>query len=223
MVLRTAIPACALVLVALALHPGPARGAGSASAKETSPADLHIKFSSPRPQTPQCEQRGKELVETLSKSLEEYKDYKAAEAAGYSGYYTGSELPMYHFASKWRAFKELVRFDPAQPTVLLYKKSGGNYQLIGAMYYAPGSYSEDRLDGRVPLCLARWHRQVNVCLPPSGAEDSSDPRFGSDGTIATQAQCTKAGGKWYPEVHGWMVEVYPFENDPKKIWGYRPG
>ncbi len=130
---------------------------------------------------------------------------------------------MYHFASKWRAFKELVRFDADQPTALLYKKKDDDYELIGVMYYAPGRYSEDQLDRRVPLCLARWHRQVNVCLPPGGAEDSSDPRFGSDGTIATEAECKQAGGSWNPEIHGWMVEVYPFENDPKKIWSYRPG
>ncbi len=189
---------------------------------KASPGDLHIKFTSRRPQTPECLKRGQELIEALGKELEMYKDVKAAEAAGYAGYYTESNLPMYHFASKWRAFKELVRFDPTQPTALLYKKTTGHYELIGVMYYAPGRYS-DQLDQRVPLCLARWHRQVNVCLPPSGAEDSSDHRFGSDGTIATEAQCKQAGGKWNPEIHGWMVEVYPFESDPKKIWGYRPG
>jgi hypothetical protein len=130
---------------------------------------------------------------------------------------------MYHFASKWRAFKELMLFDPTEPTALLYKKIADGYQLIGVMYYASGRYSEDQLNERVPLCLARWHRQINVCLPPNGAEDSSDPRFGSDGTIATEAACAKAGGKWYPEVHGWMTEVYPFEHDPAKLWGYRAG
>jgi hypothetical protein len=215
MVLRTTVCARALVLMLLMTGPGFARAA--------SPADLHIKFTAPRPPTPECLKSGQELIDTLRKSLEPYKhDKAAAEAAGYAGYYTDRELPMYHFASKWRAFKELIRFDPTQPTVLLYKKTAGRYDLIGVMYYAPGRYSEDELDQRVPLCLARWHRQVNVCLPPSGAEAGNDPRFDSDGTIATEAACNRAGGKWNPEIHGWMVEVYPFETDPKKIWGYRP-
>ena len=130
---------------------------------------------------------------------------------------------MYHFASKWRAFKELMRFDPAQPTALLYKKTNGEYELIGVMYYAPGRYSEDYLDQRVPLCLARWHRQVNVCLPPGGTEAGKDPRFDADGTIATEAECSKAGGNWNPEIHGWMVEVYPFENDPRENLGLPSG
>lgn len=215
---------CVLLLLSLATCPGPTPAAdNSVKSKTASPADLHIKFTSARQQTPNCLKRGQELIKTLRKDLEKYKhDKAAAEAAGYAGYYTDRDLPMYHFASKWRAFKELVRFDPTQPTVLLYKKTAGHYELIGVMYYAPGRYSEDQLDQRVPLCLARWHRQVNVCLPPSGAEASNDPRFDSDGTIATEQACNQAGGKWNPEIHGWMVEVYPFESDPKKIWGYRP-
>jgi hypothetical protein len=131
-------------------------------------------------------------------------------------------LPVYHFASKWRAFKELIRFDATQPTALLYEKRAGNYRLVGVMYYAPGRYTEDYLDQRVPLCLARWHRQVNVCLPPGGTEAQTDPRFSADGTIATEAECKATGGSWNPEIHGWMVEVYPFEKDPKRIWDYRP-
>jgi hypothetical protein len=222
MIWRIAIRWCALLFAATALHSNPAL-AGDSSRPAASPGDLHIRFTALRPPTPQCLQRAQQLLDTLRKDLEKYKDYKAAEAAGYSGYYTDSRLPMYHFASKWRAFKELVRFDAAQPTALLYKKTADGYQLIGVMYYAPGRYSEDQLDRRVPLCAARWHRQVNVCLPPGGAEDSSDPRFGSDGTIATQAECQQAGGSWNPEIHGWMVEAYPFESDPKKIWAYRPG
>lgn len=194
-----------------------------ATAPSATKTDPHLKFTALRPKTPDCVKRGQELLDTLRKSLEQYKDSKAAEKAGYAGFYTNTNLPMYHFASKWRAFKETMRFDPSQPTALLYKKAAGGYQLIGVMFYAPARFSEQQLDQRVPLCLARWHRQVNVCLPPSGAEDSSDPRFGSDGTIATEQQCKEAGGKWYPEVHGWMVEVYPFDKSPAEIWGYRPG
>ncbi|MGO9056728.1 MAG: hypothetical protein ACLQU2_04985 [Candidatus Binataceae bacterium] len=211
-----------LMLVLPWLAPCHAAGTDGSAASWPVPADPHTRFTAPRPPTAQCLQRGQELIDTLRKEMAKYRDIKAAEAAGYGGYYTDLNMPMYHFASKWRAFKELMRFDPAQPTALLYKKTNGEYELIGVMYYAPGRYSEDSLDQRVPLCLARWHRQVNVCLPPGGTEAGKDPRFDADGTIATEADCSKAGGKWNPEIHGWMVEVYPFENDPRKIWGYRP-
>jgi hypothetical protein len=223
MIMPIAILLVVLVFPSWWLNPPCAGAAEAARPAASSPADLHIKFTALRPRTPQCLQRGRELVQTLRKSLEKYKDYKAAQAAGYTGYYTDTNLPMYHFASKWRAFKELMRFDPGGPTALLYKKTAAGYELIGVMYYAPGRYSEDQLDQRVPLCLARWHRQINVCLPPGGAEDSSDPRFGSDGTIVSADACKKSGGRWYPEVHGWMTEIYPFEHDPGQIWGYRPG
>jgi len=199
--------------------------AGAAATPSTpapSTVELHNKFTALRPLTPQCAERGAKLIDTLRQTLEKYKDAKAAEAAGYAPYYADHDLPVYHFASKWRAFKELVRFDPTQPTALLYEKRAGNYRLVGVMYYAPGRYTEDYLDQRAPLCLARWHRQVNVCLPPGGTEAQTDPRFSADGTIATEAECKAAGGGWNPAIHGWMVEVYPFENDPKKIWDYRP-
>lgn len=202
-----------------------ASAAGAASTPATpapSTIELHNKFTALRPMTPQCAERGAKLLDTLTQALAKYQDYKAAEAAGYWPYYADHDLPVYHFASKWRAFKELVRFEPTQPTALLYEKHDGHYQLVGVMYYAPGRYSEDYLDQRAPLCLARWHRQVNVCLPPGGAEAMSDPRFSADGTIATAAECKAAGGSWNPEIHGWMVEIYPFETDPKKIWAYRP-
>jgi hypothetical protein len=199
-----------------------ALAADQGAAAPSSPADLHIKFAEPKPVTPQCQERARQIVDTLRKTLAKYRDYKAGEAAGYEPYYTNIAMPVYHFASKWRAFKELIRFDPAQPTALLYKKAGDGYQLIGAMYYAPGRYSEDELDQRLPLCVARWHRQINICQPPSGKDASDDPRFTSDGTIATEAECKKAGGHWKPSPHGWMAEVYPFEKDPKKIWAYRP-
>src|SRR5262249_539607 len=115
----TKILCCTLLALTLTAPPGGAAGAGSPS-----PTDLHIRFTTPRPQTADCLKRGQDLIDALKKELEKYKDYKAGEAAGYAGYYTQSALPMYHFASKWRAFKELVRFDPIQPTALLYKKAG---------------------------------------------------------------------------------------------------
>jgi hypothetical protein len=38
------------------------------------------------------------------------------------------------------------------------------------------------------------------------------------GSINTKEACNAAGGTFLPHVFGWMVHVYPYETDPKKIW-----
>ena len=30
--------------------------------------------------------------------------------------------------------------------------------------------------------------------------------------------CEAEGGQFFPHIFGWMVHVYPYDNDPKKIW-----
>src|SRR5690349_19264817 len=118
---RTKVALCvaAAIVVALpatrhapAVHAGttaqrPARKA-PASAPSPSPTDLHNKFTARKPVTPQCLERGRHLIDTLRQTLKKYRDSKAAEAAGYKAYYADHELPLYHFASTWRAVKELV-------------------------------------------------------------------------------------------------------------------
>jgi hypothetical protein len=189
----------------------------------TPPANPHIRFTQLRPANLQDQQRGQQILAALKPVMEKYADYRAAQNAGYKGYYLDVPMPMYHFASSWQGFKETMRFDPAAPTALLYRKDAGRFELIGVMYYAPGYFSEDQLNARVPLSLVRWHRQINICLPPGGAEAGSDKRFGSEGSITTENACVAAGGKWNPTLHGWMVEVYPSARTPARVWGYRPG
>jgi uncharacterized protein involved in copper resistance len=38
------------------------------------------------------------------------------------------------------------------------------------------------------------------------------------GSINTKEACDAAGGVFHPHIFGWMVHVYPYETDPKKIW-----
>lgn len=217
-----AIALLATALIAAAAHAQKPAQAISAKASARAADNPHILFTQKRPPNAQDEARGREILATLRNALAKYQDYKAAEAAGYKGYYLNVAMPVYHFASSWRAFKELLRFDPAQPTALLYRKTGDKLKLIGVMYYAPEHYSADDLNARIPLSLVRWHREINVCLPPDGAEASKDPRFGSDGAITTRAACVAAGGTFRSSLHGWMAEVYPFAKTPAKIWAYRP-
>ena len=201
-------------------RPGSAQAQGEASAP-ASADNPHLLFTPIRPSTPADRQRGAHILAALKDKLKQYTDYKAAEADGYKGYYLNVPMPVYHFASSWRGFKETMRFDPGEPTALLYEKTPAGFKLIGAMYYAPTRLSDDQLDARIPLSLVRWHRQVNICLPSSG-DEAGDKRFGAAGSITTQAQCQAAGGSWHPSRHGWMAEVYPFAATPQGIWAYRP-
>lgn len=48
-----------------------------------------------------------------------------------------------HFANKERRLMAKVRFDLAEPTTLLYKKTGDGYELEGAMSTVLRGRSED--------------------------------------------------------------------------------
>jgi hypothetical protein len=48
--------------------------------------------------------------------------------------------------------------------------------------------------------------------------DRVDAKFGLLGSITTPEACEAAGGEFLPHLFGWMVHVYPYETDPKKIW-----
>ena len=183
--------------------------------------NLHMKFTGLRPAQAEDQERADAILQTLRGSLEKYKDYHATLDDGYHIFLPNVPLPMYHFTSNRNAFEAAFRFDAAHPTSLLYKKTASGYDLIGAMYTAPRRFSEDKLNARVPLSIARWHQHVNICIPPRYKLKTADwTEFGPQGSIATQQACAAAGGRFMPVVFGWMVHVYPFEKDPDKIWAH---
>ena len=60
-------------------------------------------------------------------------------------------------------------FDPLKPTSLLYKKKAdGGYKLVGVMYTDRVDATEDELNERIPLSIARWHQHINFCKAPKG-------------------------------------------------------
>ena len=84
---------------------------------------------------------------------------------------------------------------------------------------APKWASEEDLNKRIPLSIAQWHAHVNICLPPKKDMQTADwKKFGPKGSILTKAECDQAGGRFMPQLFGWMVHVYPFEETPEKIW-----
>jgi len=179
----------------------------------------HMKWTALRPANADDADRADQIVQTLRQALAKYKDYRVAMDDGYVPLHPERTPKHYHFANKQRRFLAKIRFDPAEPTAVLYRKTGDGYELEGAMYTAPRGMSEDQLNERVPLSVAQWHAHVNLCFQPDGSRRRmTRKQLGLRGTIATESECQQAGGRFVPQAGGWMIHVYPFETTPAKIW-----
>ena len=179
----------------------------------------HMKWTALRPANAADTHRGEQIVQVLRQALAKYKDYRVAMNNGFVPMHPERKPKHYHFANKEHRFLATIRFDPAEPTALLYKKTDDGYELEGAMYTAPRGMSEDQLNDRVPLSVAQWHAHVNLCVAPDGSGQRLNRRqFGLRGPIATESECRQAGGRFVPQLGGWMIHVYPFETTPAKIW-----
>lgn len=179
----------------------------------------HLRLTKRRPERPGDRQRADAIVAALRSSIERYRDYRVALQNGYEIFFPEIPQPIYHFTNYVEAFAETFRFTPGQATALLYRKTRDGYELVGAMYTAPRHAPEAELDVRVPLSIARWHAHVNICLPPRGSASTADwKRFGPEGSISTPEGCARANGRFFPQLFGWMVHVYPFEQTLEKIW-----
>jgi hypothetical protein len=180
---------------------------------------LHMTVTTMRPQTPEDVKRAGEVVEQLRQGIEKYKDYHVALNDGFRIFGPNVPQPEYHFTNYRNGFMEAFTFDPARPTSLLYKKTATGYELVGAMYTMPRRATEEQLNARVPLSVARWHLHTNLCMPRLGGLRNADwTKFGLDGSIATRDACDVAGGRFSPVIFGWMVHVYPYEDSLSKIF-----
>jgi hypothetical protein len=182
----------------------------------------HMFMTTLRPPNAADQARAAQIVAALRPAIEKYKNYKVALADGFKIFAPNVPQPIYHFTSRRNAIRAQFTFDPTRPTSLLYKKVADGYQLVGAMYTAPKRYTEDQLNQRVPLSVARWHEHVNFCLAPFGTPQSQvdHTKFGFNGSIATKEACDDAGGHFIPLVFNWMVHVYPYQTDPNKLWAH---
>ena len=181
--------------------------------------NLHMRMTAMRPQTPEDSHRANEMVAQLRTGIEKYKDYHVALNDGYKIFLPNLPQPEYHFTNYWNGFLEAFTFDPSRPTSLLYKKTTGGYDLVGAMYTMPKRATEAQLDARVPLSMAMWHLHTNLCMPPKDQRRNADwTRFGLRGSIATEQACDAAGGRFSPVIFGWMMHVYPYEDSLDKVF-----
>jgi len=179
----------------------------------------HMRWTALRTANADDAQRADQIVQALRQALAKYQDYRVAISDGYVSMHPERKPRHYHFANKQHRFLAKVRFDPAEPTALLYRKAGDGYELEGAMYTAPRGMSEDQLNERVPLSVAQWHAHVNICFTSDGSgRRMTRKQFGFKGKIASESECQEAGGRFVPQAGGWMIHVYPFEATPVKIW-----
>jgi hypothetical protein len=191
-------------------------------------ADLHMEMTPTLRATAADSARAARIAATLRGALAKYRDTTAAVADGYHMFLPKvKEQKVYHFTNNWRAVQESFRFDPARPTSILYRKdSTGALVLVGAMYTAPKRYGYDKLDARVPVSIARWHKHVNWCLPKRGESARWGERrdgellFGPESPVATKEACDLVNGRFQPTVFGWMLHANVFAgDDPSTIWG----
>jgi hypothetical protein len=187
----------------------------------------HMFLSTHRPAQPGDRQKADSIVAAAREAMEPYMDYHKALADGYRIFLPNIPQPLYHFTNYQNGREAATHFDPLKPTSLLYTKTrDGGYKLIGVMYTDRVSATEDELNGRIPLSIARWHQHVNFCTAPPGQRAGyfgRDAKYGLMGSITTREDCDAAGGVFFPHVLGWMVHVYPYESDPKDIWSIDDG
>ena len=67
------------------------------------------------------------------------------------------------------------------------------------MFVAPEGATEDALDARIPLSVARWHRHLDVAAGRRGNEASLSP-------ATTASACEAVGGRFRSESR-YMVHV----------------
>ena len=182
----------------------------------------HMYMTTLRPVKPGDQQKADAIAVDAKKAMEPYRDYHKALADGYEIFLPNVPQPQYHFTKAAYGLEARNHFDPLKPTSLLYKKTpDGGYKLVGAMYTDRVSAPESELDERIPMSIARWHQHINSCKAPdaqNGGYIGPNAKFGLLGSITTKEACDAAGGEFHSHVFGWMVHVYPYETDPKKVW-----
>ena len=187
----------------------------------------HMEMTPKRPATRADSLRAAQIVTELRAGIAKYRDVRFAIDDGFKQFAPQiKNQRVYHFTSAKAAIANAFRFNAAKPTSLLYRKdSAGNFVLVGAMYTAPKRFTAAKLNERIPLGTAQWHKHINWCLPPKGSDArwlekrNGRPVFGPLG-VATKEECSAAGGRFLKEIFGWMVHANVFaSDDPAVIWG----
>jgi hypothetical protein len=179
----------------------------------------HMCITPLRPKQPGDEERAKAFVAQVRAAIEKYQDYKKALADGYVIANPTVVQPQYHFTNNVNLRLADTQFDPTRPSSLLYYQTPTqHYKLEGAMFTDSTSASEDELNQRIPLSIARWHEHMNFCAAPANKVKEyhgEHPKFGMFGSIHTAEACKAEGGTFMPVIFSWMIHVFPYEDNLK--------
>lgn len=184
-------------------------------------ADPHLRLTSLRDPAPGDSARAATILAVMRRDLTRYSDIRVAQADGFRQFIPAAGAPVQHFTKPRWSFQSRNALNPSRPTSLLYRQAGdGSLELVGAMFTAPPGTSEDELNARLPLSVARWHQHINWCVPPLADarrrwRETKDgrPVFGPKSPIATAEACEAVGGRFRPRLLGWMVHVMAFSGD----------
>lgn len=182
----------------------------------------HMHMTKLRTPQPGDQEKADRILDEVKLAMTQWKDWKAAERDGFKIFLPNVPQPEYHFTNWKYAVENQFHFNPSHPTSLLFKKTGPDqFELVGAMFTAPKRFTEAQINERVPLSITQWHLHTNFCQAPKGREKEyigKDAKFGLLGSISTQAECDKEGGRFQPILFNWMVHVYPYEKTQDAIW-----
>jgi hypothetical protein len=185
----------------------------------------HMCITPTRPEQPGDEERAKAVVDQVRAAIERYKDYKKAIADGYLQANPTVDQPQFHFNNDVNAKLADMAFDPTRPTSLLYYRTPTQkFKLEGAMFTARPNATEDELNQRIPLSVARWHKHTNFCGAPANKVKEyfgDHPKFGMFGSIHTREACEAEGGTFFPAVFTWMIHVFPYCRSAASVHGSR--
>jgi len=183
--------------------------------------DLHLRMSPLRPPAPGDSTRAAQILSDMRRDLAKYGDVRVAAADGFRDFIPNAGVPVHHFTKLLWALQARSGLNPGRPTSLLYQAgSDGHLTLVGAMFTAPPQTTDDELNARLPLSIARWHQHINWCLPPLAdarrrwrETKDGQPVLGPKSPIASAEACEAVGGRFRPRLFGWMVHVMAFSGD----------
>jgi hypothetical protein len=182
----------------------------------------HMYITPLRPMQSGDEQKAKALVATVKATIERYKDYRKALADGYFIANPKLKQPQYHFINPANTREADLYFDPTKPTALLYRRTPMmRYKLEGVMFTTNPDATEEELNQRVPLSIARWHKHINFCeAPEDRAKDyqAEHPKFGMFGSIHSKEACEAERGIFHPYVFTWMLHIFPYEESFRDVF-----
>ena len=182
---------------------------------------LHMEMTPHRKATKADSTKAMAVAKELRSAIARYADTAAAVRDGFKLFAPQMKSQKtYHFTRTFNGVTAAFRFSASKPTSLLYERdSTGKLKLVGAMYTLPKRASLERLNDRIPLSIAQWHKHVNWCVPGKKAQErwlekqNGLPVFGPESPIATEAECKKVGGEFHPSLFGWMIHANVFAGD----------